>query len=233
MKCTKHGGKSGMERRGLITKIKRVLIGVFTVVVVQCLVIAKPFAETDDWELRKTEDGISVYTRPVPDSPINAIRAEAEIAVPMPVVKDLLLNFESRTKWNSLCKEAEKVTAKGDTTDTQFAYFYYDMPWPVKDRDLVISFTVDDGDTATTISGSAVEDMVEPNSKAVRVTHAWEKWLISKKSDESTMVSMTVFMDPNGPIPAWLINSMSVSQPLDAMAKIRELAAASVDKLEK
>lgn len=189
-------------------------------------------AETTAWTLRKTVDGINVSTRPVSGSALNAIRAEAEFAVPLQVIVDLLLEIDNRPIWNSICREAKIIKTDAQHDGRQLAYFYYDMPWPVKDRDLVLEFTPEFTDGSAKISASVVSDVLEPIDKAVRVAQAWEEWQLTALSDETAKVSMTVFMDPNGPIPAWLINSMSVSQPLEVMAMLRELSATRYQQIK-
>lgn len=199
-----------------------------------CIFAATHTAIADDsqWEVRKTSDGITVSSREEPGSPINAIRAEAEFDVPLDVVLQLLLDVDNRPEWNSICREAKQVAAESNDSNQRLEYIYYDMPWPVKDRDLVLEFKHEQSEESAKISATVVDGVVDSNDKAVRVSKAWEEWLISRVSDTKAKLTMTVFMDPNGPIPAWLINSMSVSQPLEAMAKLRELAAARYKNTE-
>lgn len=183
------------------------------------------FADTDEgWQIRKDEQGITVYAREVADSPIDEIRASASIQAPYPVVLALLLDHTARPQWNALCQEA-RVLQSG-TPDEQRVYFYYKMPWPVTDRDLVMALSVNDADGVAIMRGTAIADDTAPaGSKAVRVLKAREEWRIERLDENSTRVTMTALMDPAGPIPAWLINAMSVSQPYEAMEQLRLLAS--------
>ena len=185
------------------------------------------FAESSDWELKKTEDDISIYMRDVPDSAINAIRAVTQINAPLDVVLDLLWDASKRPEWNSLCREVKPVASENPgNPQQQTNYFYYDMPWPVKDRDLIMGFTKTVDQNSAKISASIVDAPVAENKNAVRVSYAWEEWEISRNEDGSSTLSMTAFLDPNGPIPAWLINTMSISQPLEVMTKLRAMSLA-------
>ena len=174
------------------------------------------FADTDEgWRLRKDEQGIAVYAREIADSPIDEIRATATLQAPYPVVLALLLDHTARPKWNSLCQEA-RVLNNSASEEQQRVYFYYKMPWPVADRDLVMKLLMSETDGAAIMKGSAVADDSVPVGKAVRVSKAREEWQIERVDENSTRVTMTALMDPAGPIPAWLINALSVSQPFEA-----------------
>lgn len=177
-----------------------------------------------DWELKKDSGGIAVYSQDVADSDINVIRAEAEIDVPLDVLLDLLMQADLKPTWNSICHKASVVGEGGSDTVTEHIYLQYDMPWPVADRDVVMSQRVERSDNTVTISASAIVDIVPVDKKYVRVSKAWEEWVLTRRADDKVHLRMTAFMDPAGPIPAWLINAMSVSQPYEIMENLRSMS---------
>lgn len=212
-----------------MASFKNVLFSTIRLLVLVSIVSATSVvASESEWELKKTDNGISVYSRDVADSAINAIRAQANFDVPPAVVEAILLEYGTRTKWNSMCIKAETV-AQADPDQT-LVYFHYDMPWPVKDRDLVMQFKHESSDSGVKITATAIESDVAPVKKVVRVIKAWEEWTVRRLENGSSEVTMTVFMDPNGPIPAWLINTMSVSEPLQAMSILRDMSLARLQE---
>lgn len=183
------------------------------------IISAPALADEARWILKKKSDGIAVYARDVADSAIDEIRAEAEIMAPPDVLLAYLLDVANRSHWNTLCTVTETMT--GDSkkySDATQVYLRYDMPWPVEDRDMVMALTPrKDG---SGFVAEAVASNYRRDEGAVRVTKAWEQWDI-QPTDQGSKLTMTVFMDPAGPIPTWLINSMSVSQPIEVMQRLR------------
>lgn len=176
-------------------------------------------ADEAPWILKKKSDGIAVYSRDVANSAIDEIRAVADIIGPPDLVLAYLLNVTNRPRWNTLTAVAEALPNNGKPGESSRVYLRYDMPWPVEDRDMVMTMTSHVGRHG--FVAEAVTSTYRRGDGAVRVTIASEQWDI-QPSDQGSTITMTVFMDPAGPIPAWLINSMSVSQPIEVMQRLRQ-----------
>ena len=57
------------------------------------------------------------------------------------------------------------------------------------------------------------------------MVQSMQEWKLEKMSDCSTKVSLTSLTDPGGPIPASLVNSMSIEEPLQSIVNLRELVS--------
>jgi hypothetical protein len=186
------------------------------------LLIAAAYTHaSSEWTHRKTSDGISVYTKNVSGSPINAVKVIADINSPSKTLVALIQNMEKRTIWDSMCKAVKGVsTSKGK----EGYHLVYEMPWPVTDRDMVMETETSQLGRTIVISNKALNDTrLNASKKFVRVTYATEEWTITPTSDNTSQLEGIIFLDPNGPIPAWLINMLSVSQPINVVRNLRDL----------
>ncbi|GAB3376195.1 START domain-containing protein [Spongiibacter taiwanensis] len=219
----------------LTTRIRRAFsVGVFSLALAS-IITATP-AYSADWELRHEDDNVRVYRRDVADTNIDAIKIESHFDADMAAVADLLSNPARRQSWDELCKVARWVVPPAQQGPQQdllgTLYLYYDMPWPVKDRDMVMQTRIQRSAEQIVIRGDAVTlDAEAPKTvstgDAKRLKNAWYEWRIQATESGGSQVTATMFMDPDGPIPAWLLNHLSVTQPSKNIETMKALLDAS------
>ena len=177
----------------------------------------------NEWTLRKSSHDIAIYTREDKESPINTVRAEGVFSASPDTIAKLLLAINKRKDWDSMCQEITLI--EQSSADNRRIHLLYDMPWPVSDRDMVVETTVVRDGSRVRIRSIAINTS-EFRSKRniIRVTEAQEDWLIEPTAGGKTQVTAIIFLDPAGPIPAWMINMLSVNQPYDIMSKLQELS---------
>lgn len=174
------------------------------------------------WELRKEENGVAVYTKPQEGSDYDLIRATAHFPVDRVSLLKLIMDPRKVPQWNSICKKAMWLEQESATSGQ--VYYQYDMPWPLKDRDLIMSRSVSSEGNTTYVTGEVVNSDAKRNKGHIRVEQSSEYWELVELEDNTTQVTMTAFMDPAGPIPASLVNSLSTSKPIEALSKLREMS---------
>lgn len=185
----------------------------------------------DPWHLEKQEDGIRVSSRAIDGSPIRAIRAEADIRAPFASALALLLDVSQRTRWDETCAEASVYQRVSDVEDV--IYVHTDLPWPATDRDMVLRRT---WSIATDRSRAQIRAAVDNNLLPevvgrVRVPQADSVWTVLRTGAASVRVSTEIHADPGGPVPDWLMNSLSIQGPYKALRNMRHLleSRASLD----
>ncbi|MBD2860273.1 hypothetical protein IB286_14850 [Spongiibacter sp. KMU-158] len=170
--------------------------------------------------------GISIYTRPMPDSPIDEMRVDAVIKAPLSKVQAVLLDHEMRPLWDRLCRYAKKFEA-GDSAN--LLELYYDFPWPLSDRDVLLRVDISQTEDHGRIEFIAENEILPLKEGVVRIHHAKTVWELYAVNDHSTQLRAEAHSEPNGPIPAWLINKLSVTQPIENIQALRTLSATSSD----
>jgi hypothetical protein len=181
---------------------------------------AAAFNSDSEWLLRRESADIKIFTRNMASSDLNAVRIETVLPAELGRVVALLTEVARRPEWDEMCKT---VTVLSTADDQQVAYYHYDMPWPVADRDIVLQTEVHRTADAVVILSNAVANDYAPKPERVRVSEAWYRWHLSALSPAQTAVVAEMFMDPAGPIPAWLLNRLALTQPSQTIERLRHV----------
>jgi hypothetical protein len=195
--------------------MKRILIAFLLIT------LASALHAQDEWELRKEEDGIKVYTRYVEGSDIKAYRVEAilegKLSSFVAVMKDV--------KNYGLLFESNDYASLIEDTDTTLVYYSQTgAPWPVKDRDGVYltHFSQHYGTKIVTARIESVDGIRPENEDFVRIRKATGFWKFLPADKNKVEVIYQMQADPGGNLPAWVINMFLVDKPLQDMKNMRE-----------
>lgn len=179
------------------------------------------------WKQVKEQDGITVYQREVPGWSIKEVRATGIVAAPIQKVLEIINDVNHAGKINEVVSDAGMI--KPETPESYYYFIMLDMPWPTTDRSAIYyrQISVDKEMQCITITDKADSDMgITPAmEETVRIVQSTQEWKLQKIDNGTTKASLTSLTDPNGPIPAFFINTMSVDAPLQSIANLRKLAA--------
>jgi hypothetical protein len=143
-----------------------------------------------------------------------AFRGEGVMDVPIATLVSLLLDDDKATEWVDL--QAEHWVISQASTDDKVLYERYDLPFPIDDRDYVISqkASYDEANWVFTLDFESVSDPAKPPSDCcVRAMAYRTFWRLTKVDDWSTKVEVEVHTNPKGMLPAWLINMIQKDWP--------------------
>jgi hypothetical protein len=166
-----------------------------------------------------------VYRRSVEGSDIAEIRVEANVPASLNAVVALLDEVPLRVQWDPTCTEARLL--KRDEDLTRLAYYQIDLPWPVQDRDVVMTTRVSlahERRAASIMSVATPGEEVSRSASFVRIVQAREHWQLSEANPGVTHIRLLTYVEPAGPIPPWLINTMSAEVPESMLRNIRRMA---------
>ena len=166
------------------------------------------------WEVLMTEAGVEVAQKTMPDSDLFAFRGEGVMDVPIATLVSLLLDDDKATEWVDLQVKHSVVRELGE--NKKVIYEMYDLPWPVDDRDYVLTqlATYDDTNQIFTLDFESIQDPAKPVSECcVRAMAFRTYWRLTKVDDWNTKVEVEVFTDPKGLLPSWLINMIQKDWP--------------------
>jgi len=144
-----------------------------------------------------------------------------------------------RARLSSLVAVIDDISARHELTDvvseaqiehrdsdTRYqVYSAMKMPWPIADRDILNQREiVQDGNSlAVTITDVAIEDPSPLKKGLVHILKSHTRWMLVPTPDGSIQVQWQTLSDPAGPIPASIINAMSVSTPIKTLSRLREM----------
>ena len=166
------------------------------------------------WKVIMTKAGVEVAQKSVPGSPLMAFRGEGVMDVPIATLVSVLLDDDLATEWVDL--QAEHWVISQPSENKKVLYERYDLPFPIDDRDYVITevATYDDANTVFTLDFESVSDPAKPPSDCcVRAMAYRTFWRLTKVDDWNTKVEVEVHTDPKGMLPSWLINLIQEDWP--------------------
>ena len=134
------------------------------------------------WELSKEIDGIPVYSKSIEGTGFKAFKATSVIPASMATIGAALKDIPEYPKW------APKVS-HGEILETYNAqdmelYFTFNYPFPIKDRDALISTktTVDPDNGSIVITSKISDKELKPLQKGmVRVPEMLQQYVLAFK----------------------------------------------------
>lgn len=175
------------------------------------------------WQLAKHADHIKIYTRDMPNSNFEAFKAVTTLDAPLSSVMAVMATASSCMQWVHGCIEAENIRV--DSFNHRFAYSVNDLPWPASDRDYVVRIDTDAHPRtgAITMRFHAVKGMKPKVSGDVRVIDSDILYRFTAVDARHTHMVWIQHTDPNGLLPSWLVNSLTVDIPFKSLKKLNKV----------
>ena len=193
--------------------------------VLSFLVSANLLYSQSDWKLQKSENGIKVYTRDLPDSNFDEIKTTTNFECSLSDLVALLTDIESHTSWIYQCKQSKLVKTISSTE----LYYYLEtqVPWPASNRDGVVcfKFSQDSVTKIVTVASQNVPDVLPEFTGIVRVPKLVASWQFTPKADGTVDAEYQLNVNPGGDVPAWIVNMFSVEGPYESITNMKKLLA--------
>ncbi len=184
-------------------------------------------AEDAQWKPSKNKNEIQTYTRKVEGSKYRAVRGETILDIPVAKLVAVINDAPACSEWADMCKTSS-VYEQISASET-YVYTLNDLPWPVKDRDVIAHLNwqrADDGTVSmhsTAVSQSDTQQF-DKNKGIVRIETASARWEFTPLPDGKTQTVFEVHMDPNGQIPGWLLNQLVLNSPFTTFKSLSQQA---------
>lgn len=200
--------------------LKRILLFVFALALP-----AMVFAEAGVWEGGKESDGIRVWTREVPGSPVRAFKASMVVKTTLSGLVNLIQDTESAKRWVYSTERIQMV--KQDVEKGSFVVrAQMNFPWPLTDRDVYVAGQVvqDERSLAVTINSRGVYGPEYPEDPDyVRMPSMDGTWLFRPLGNGMVEVTMIGHSDPGGHIPPGIVNMLLDMTPRKTLEGMRRL----------
>ncbi|WP_448555508.1 START domain-containing protein [Thalassotalea montiporae] len=186
------------------------------------------------WQLVRTSDAIKVYTaKPAKFQKQNENKHLAHIRAELTVRSSLsgfllfLQDYDNIPNWLDNAYHSELISQESPTRNIFITYF--EGIWPVKPRDMVIDteFT-QQPDLSINIDVKDASNEIPLSNDIVRVSVLHANWLIKPIERLGYIhIAYEFSVDPNGAIPVWLVNQMTVNSVWQTMRNIEQQLPAS------
>lgn len=195
----------------------------YLLAMVVCLHYSVCRAQTNDgWRLEKQADGIRVYSRFVPGKRLKSMKVVADMTG---TPTQLVALFSDVDNYPAVIYKVKKAYLIRRYSESHLSYYSEsEMPWPLKNRDLVIdlTFSYSAPENALHIFAKNIPDLIPLTHSAVRVPF-WEAvWTVRPTGPNQMTAEYTFQVDPGGDLPAWLINLTAAVGPYQSFLKIQE-----------
>ena len=184
----------------------------------------------DDWKLKDNKDGIKIYTKPVENSNLKAIRVKVAVQATLSQLVAIILDINAAKDWVYSTKSATLL--KQVSPSEVIYYSEVALPWPITNRDFVAHLitTQDPHTKVVTIDGPVVHNYVPEKKDIVRVRNSYGKWVLTPLQNNMVYIDYTLETDPGGSIPAWLVNMFATKGPMETFKKLKVQLAKPIYK---
>lgn len=174
-----------------------------------------------DWSLKRDKRDIKIYTSKIPNSKYLAVLSVMTVDAAPKSLAALVMDLDYCPKWAAMCKMAEVQEQISDTES--IIYSLNNAPFPVRDRDVVakVTWKFDQKSSKVSMMSKAIESDVELKKNVVRVNEAVSEWHFTPLENGKTLVENFAHIDPNGALPAWIINLLIIDSPYKTFKKMR------------
>ncbi len=188
-----------------------------------------------DWKLEREKDGVSVYTRDVAGSEFKAFKGESVLEVELNRALALMDDTAACPEWMHTCKSP--VLIRKLTPLKRYSYMVNDLPWPVKDRALLLTATITQEmasrvvtvalETVDPASLDATDQAKVPKAKdVVLIEQAKGFFRFTPLGENQTHVEYQMHTEPSGALPAGLVNAMLVDTPFHTLKAMQSVVKA-------
>ena len=181
----------------------------------------------DNWELRRDEDNIKIYSRRPNGGKIIELRLLTQYnATPQQLI-NTLLDIGSYSNWIYGNKKATIIKKIGDRDIIYYTQAH--LPWPIADRDLVteLTFIPATPTTPLMIQAKSIQGIMQPQPHYIRVPYSLATWRVMPEGNDKINVDYTFSLDPGGSIPNWLVNMTIAGGPYKSFVKLRNILKAA------
>ncbi|MGZ4054989.1 MAG: START domain-containing protein [Bacteroidia bacterium] len=193
--------------------MKRILFIFFTLLL---LFSFKSYQEENDtWQLKKSESGISIYTRDAKNSNFKELKSVTYFKTSLSSIIALIDDFESYPQWVYRCGVSKTIKKN---SDKDFIHYQsVTAPWPVDNRDFVVHVKISqDPDTkVVNQTVTCIPDYIPKVPGHVRITEFDARWTLTPLKDGTVKTEYQLLVNPGGAIPAWIVNLAVVDGPFE------------------
>lgn len=175
------------------------------------------------WQTRYKADGILVQTHPKENSAIPVFRAEIEIDANVNNVLAIIADPAKCSRWLYQCVEARTLRFVGSSE--KYVYQVNELPWPLKNRDLVLSIIIEKAAPNQFRIRLVNKPNEIPEDQYIRIREFEGDYLLTGLSATRTKVEWEQHVEPGGEIPSMVIETMLTEIPVNSLKQLRKLAA--------
>jgi len=172
----------------------------------------------NQWKLKKEENDIKIYTRSVENLNFDEYRATVLLETSINNVLAELLEAPEYKEGNT---PGVSYYVKSISKNQHVFYAKKQLPWPIKDRDVITLLTVKKiSDKKIKLSLEGLPQALPKKDKTIRIKNLMGHWLLEENKGK-TKVTQQLYLDPEGNLPAFIVNSLLIKGPFKTFSELK------------
>lgn len=192
------------------------------------LILANAFLTAQEcdlsWNFVKEQEAIKVYTRLPADSEIKELKIEMEVESSLAAIVALIDDMDRYPEW---VYNSTGIQLVERISDTELIYFNeIDFPWPLSDREVMVhsSYTQNEESKVITYTSKLCnDDRISVKKGNIRLKDYSSHWILTPLENGKVAIEYQMSSNPEGYLPAWLVNLVIDTGIIDTMCKFRNL----------
>jgi hypothetical protein len=178
------------------------------------------------WTVIDQSDGITVSKRHQAGCALPAFRGQGRIKGNVLQVLAVMLDYKGVQHW-AHGVESSKPIARIDER-SHLLYLTSDLPWPVRDRDMIVRTDVEVLKPKEQFRISLhCQPKAQPETSLLRVQQCQSTMTLKRIDEQTTEVDYQMTLDPGGYLPHWAVEFVTKNTPRKTLRMIEERAAES------
>ncbi len=172
-----------------------------------------------NWTLKKDDNGIKIYTRPVADETLDEYKA---ITVVNTKIDNVVSELLTAPNYEDSCEPGISYYIKQLSDNQHVFYAHKPLPWPIRDRDIITLLTVEKiSDLKYKLILESLPDAIPEKEKTIRIKKLMGYWLLEADGN-TTKITQQLFVNPEGTLPAFVINNLLIKGPFKTFSELKE-----------
>ncbi|MEL7144842.1 MAG: START domain-containing protein, partial [Bacteroidota bacterium] len=173
------------------------------------------------WKLVKERNNVLVYTKKGGSSSFVDIKLISTIDGQLAPVKPVFNDVVNYPEWIHQFYDSERLEM--DENGDFIFYAKINLPWPVKDRDVVLNVETIETDRSVEFVSTSRSTAREEEDCCTRIKDFTNRWVFEEVEDGKIKITYFASMDPGGAIPPMIYNMVAVDSPMNTMMNLREM----------
>lgn len=193
----------------------------FHTLLLQLMFVGFAMAQTAEWKLAKSGDGIEIYTRTRDGGKVKEYKAITTVNQKLTRVEQLLDDIDRYPDWQSNLESSEIIERIDD--QTIIGRYLSSTPWPFDDRDIVLKMRKEKNGSELVYRIENAPDAYPEDEDYVRIPTAGGYWQVTEVDGNKCELVYQFYADPGGSIPKWLVNMFIVQGPYNSFTRMKEV----------
>jgi hypothetical protein len=177
----------------------------------------------NEWDLIKDESGIEIYSKSGSDPEYIEIKGVSQVKSNLKAFVALMQDVNDFKQWMHAAKETSLISKNNDY---HFSYYMHsDIPWPAKDRDVVLNLKIFRNSKNGTIYTKTrnITGVIPEKENIQRIASVKSSWKFVPLGEDKIRIIFKTRIKPGIQLPQWLAERIYQLGPYHTIKNMKEM----------